>query len=172
MLFLRPLSAEASVKEPPTCSFAFVWTFFLAAGIFIGERCSRSTLLTLQCISDLQISLLPAVLFRLIVLLSAFMFVHFRFFGGLFFLAVCRGSGFGFLIGSAWAFHGNAGWLICLLTYFSSAICLIIELWLWFDLIRSKKCMNLMYGLIAFLLELSAVLIQWKFISPLITGII
>jgi len=172
MLFLRPLSAETSVKKAPACVFAFCWTLFLTAGIFIGERCSQSAALILQCISDLQVSLFPAVLFRLIVLLSSLVFAHLQFYGGLLFLTAGRGLGFGFLVGSTWTLHGNAGWLVCLLTYFSSTVCLAVELWSWISLIRSKKRMNIIYGLIAFILELSALLIQLKIVSPFISGII
>ena len=172
MLFLHLLSAETAVKKAPACMFVFSWTLFLSAGIFIGECCSPSAVLTLQCISDLEVSLFPAVLFKLIVLLSSYVFTYLQFYWGLLFLAMGRGLGFGFLFGNTWAFHGNAAWLICLLTYFSSAVCLIVELWFWIGLIRSKARANIIYGLIAFIFEFSALLIQQKIVSPFITGII
>ena len=172
MLFSRQFSVDTSVKNSPTCILAFSWVFFLTAGIFIGERCSFVALLTLLRISGLQISILPAVVFPLIILISSLMFLHLRFYCGLVFWAGCRGLGFGFLIGNTWAYHNNAGWLICLLVFFSSFACALIELWFWFTLLISKKRTNVIYGLVACFLELSAVLIQCNLITPFITGII
>lgn len=172
MLFLRSSAPKTFAPRVSACSLAFVWTLFLTMGIFVGEHCSSYTALTFSHISDWYGSFFASVLFRLIVLLFSLVFAHQRFYWGLLILAGCRGLGFGFLVGRTWTCFGNAGWLYCCLLYFSSAVCAVIELWLWTALIRSEAHAVVRCSLIAFVLELTALFMQSKCILPFIIGII
>lgn len=167
MFCINAISFAKFKPKVSTYYLAFCWTLFLTVGIWAGELSGCSLFR-----SSMNNSLLSQILFRLIILSSSLIFVQLEFQWGFLILAGFRGMCYGFLVGSAYAELGNAGWVYCLLFYFENSISVITDLWFWSVAINAKGRNIAHYLIIVFVLDIAAILIDWFFFSSFLSELI
>lgn len=163
------MSKLKNVLKVSPINLAFCWTLFLTLGVRFGELSTEFEALHFGNFSNPGF-VVPIIHF--IVLISSLIFIQCEMQWGIWLLASLRGISYGFIIGYIFAYFGNSGWLICLMCCFANSICIIVELWYWFNLLMSNKKIVMKCALISFILELAVFLVDFFYFQSFTSVII